>query len=130
MDLVPVVDIRNPGNTSLAELDLACRDHGFFLLSGHGLDDLIDNTFTYGRRFFGADQSVKNSVRRDAIIPLGYNDRELTKRKRDHKEVFDFVDPAKGRSAHYNRWPLGVEGFKEAMSAHYDAFSDLALRTK
>jgi isopenicillin N synthase-like dioxygenase len=129
MDLVPVVDIRNPGNTSLAELDHACRDHGFFLLSGHGLDDLIESTFTYGRRFFASEPLVKNSVRRDAAIPLGFNDRELTKRRRDHKEVFDFVDPTEGRSAHYNRWPAGVEGFKEAMSAHYDAFSDLALRT-
>jgi isopenicillin N synthase-like dioxygenase len=129
MDLVPVVDIANPASTSLEALDRACRDHGFFLLSGHGLDDLIDNTFTHGRRFFEADQSVKDSVRRDAQIPLGYNDRELTKRRRDHKEVFDFVDPTHGRSAHYNRWPSGVDGFKEAMSAHYGAFSELALRT-
>jgi isopenicillin N synthase-like dioxygenase len=129
MDLVPVVDIANPASTSLEALDRACRDHGFFLLSGHGLDELIDNTFTHGRRFFEADQSVKDSVRRDAQIPLGYNDRELTKRRRDHKEVFDFVDPTHGRSARYNRWPSGVDGFKEAMAAHYDAFSELALRT-
>jgi isopenicillin N synthase-like dioxygenase len=129
MDLVPVVDIANPASTSLEALDRACRDHGFFLLSGHGLDELIDNTFTHGRRFFEADQSVKDSVRRDAQIPLGYNDRELTKRRRDHKEVFDFVDPTHGRSAHYNRWPSGVDGFKEAMAAHYGAFSELALRT-
>jgi isopenicillin N synthase-like dioxygenase len=129
MDLVPVVDIANPASTSLEALDRACRDHGFFLLSGHGLDGLIDNTFTHGRRFFEADQSVKDSVRRDAQIPLGYNDRELTKRRRDHKEVFDFVDPTHGRSAHYNRWPSGIDGFKEAMAAHYGAFSELALRT-
>jgi isopenicillin N synthase-like dioxygenase len=129
MDLVPVVDIANPASTSLVALDRACRDHGFFLLSGHGLDELIDDTFTYGRRFFEADQSVKDSVRRDAQIPLGYNDRELTKRRRDHKEVFDFVDPTHGRSARYNRWPSGVDGFKDAMAAHYDAFSELALRT-
>ncbi len=68
-------------------------------------------------------------MRRDAQIPLGYNDRELTKRRRDHKEVFDFVDPTHGRSAHYNRWPSGVGGFKDAMAAHYDAFSELAVRT-
>lgn len=129
MDLVPVVDIRNPGAVSLAGLDRACRDHGFFLLSGHELDPLIAETFAAGRRFFAADPAVKNSVRRDLKVPLGYNDRELTKRKRDHKEVFDFVDPTEGRSAHYNRWPEGVAGFHEAMCAHYDAFSDLALRT-
>ncbi len=128
MDLVPVVDIRNPGAVSLADLDRACRDHGFFLLSGHGLDPLITETFAAARRFFDSDPAVKQSIRRDATNPLGYNDRELTKRKRDHKEVFDIVDPTQGRAAHYNRWPTGVDGFHEAMCTHYDAFSDLALR--
>ena len=126
MDLVPVVDIRNPGATSLDELDRACRQHGFFLLEGHGLDDLVDDTFAAARRFFDADPSVKHEVRRDARVALGYNDRELTKRKRDHKEVFDFVDPTRGRAADRNRWPE-VDGFRDAMCTHYDAFSDLAV---
>jgi isopenicillin N synthase-like dioxygenase len=129
MDLVPVVDIRNPGSTSLVELDRACRDHGFFLLSGHQLDSIVDSTFLAAQKFFQSDQSTKNSIRRDAKNPLGYNDRELTKRRRDHKEVFDFVDPTMGHASHYNRWPEEVHGFKEAMCTHYDAFSDLALRT-
>jgi isopenicillin N synthase-like dioxygenase len=129
MDLVPVVDIRDPGATSLAELDRACRDHGFFLLSGHELDSLIAETFAAGQRFFDAPHGVKDSVRRSAEIPLGYNERELTKRSRDHKEVFDFVDPSQGRSGKYNRWPSEVGGFHEAMVAHYDACSDLAVRT-
>lgn len=135
MDLVPVVDIRDPGATSLADLDRACRDHGFFLLEGHGLEGVIAGSFDSARRFFGAADAVKHSVRRDERIPLGYNDRELTKRRRDHKEVFDFVDPTNGRSAAYNRWPVEVgigqpiSGFRAAMVAHYDAFSELATRT-
>ena len=129
MDLVPVVDIANPAATSLADLDRACRDHGFFLLSGHGLDDVVDATFAAARRFFDADPSVQDAIRRDERNPLGYNARELTKRKRDHKEVFDFVDPTQGKASHYNRWPSGVDGFRETMCAHYDAFSELALRT-
>jgi isopenicillin N synthase-like dioxygenase len=128
MDLVPVVDISKPGATSLDELDRACRHHGFFLLEGHGLDDVIAATFAAARDFFDADPTVKDVVRRDARVALGYNDRELTKRRRDHKEVFDFVDPTEGRAAHQNRWP-DVDGFHEAMCAHYDAFSDLANRT-
>ncbi len=128
MDLVPVVDINYPSATSLADLDLACRDHGFFLLSGHGLDDLIERTFQAARQFFGAPQHVKEAIRRDADNPLGYNDRELTKRRRDRKEVFDIVDPVQGRSRHYNRWPE-VDGFQTAIAEHYDACSDLATRT-
>lgn len=129
VELVPVVDIRHPGAASLDQLDRACRDHGFFLLSNHGLDQLIDATFAAARRFFDADPAVKDQIRRDADVALGYNDRELTKRRRDHKEVFDFVDPTQGRAAHHNRWPVGVDGFREAMSAHYDAFSELAMQT-
>ncbi len=102
MDLVPVVDIAHPGTTSLDELDRACRHHGFFLLQGHGLDHVIDDTFTAARRFFDADRGVKDDVRRDARVALGYNDRELTKRRRDHKEVFDFVDPIQGRAARHD----------------------------
>ena len=44
--LVPTIDIAQPDDKTLAALDLACRDHGFFLLSGHGLDDLIAATWT------------------------------------------------------------------------------------
>jgi isopenicillin N synthase-like dioxygenase len=128
VELVPVVDIRNPGAVALADLDQACRDHGFFLISNHGLDDVIEATFGAARMFFEADPAIKHSIRRDADVALGYNDRELTKRRRDHKEVFDFVDPTQGRAAHHNRWP-DVAGFREAMTSHYDTFSELATTT-
>ena len=128
MQQVPIIDIRYPGAVALDDLDRACRDHGFFLLEGHGLDDVVDGTFASARRFFDSDPAVKDAVRRDALVALGYNDRELTKRRRDHKEVFDFVDPTQERAAHRNRWP-DVDGFREAMVTHYDAFSELAGRT-
>ena len=129
MASVPIVDIGNPSATSLAALDDACRSHGFFLLEGHGLGETIDETFRVGRQFFDGDPAVKNSVRRDERVALGYNDRELTKRQRDHKEVFDFVDPTEGRAAHHNRWPSAPDGFRATMARHFDAFSELAART-
>ncbi len=129
MDLVPVIDIRAPGSTSLTALDTACRDHGFFLLEGHGLDAVIDSTFAAARRFFDADPAVKDAVRRDATNPMGYNDRELTKRRRDHKEVFDLLDPDDPRADRHNRWPDGVDDFRETMATHFSACSELAART-
>jgi len=129
MDLVPVIDIGDPHSASLAALDTACRDHGFFLIEGHGLDDVIANTFQAARRFFAADRSVKDPIRRDAVNPLGYNDRELTKRRRDHKEVFDFLDPDDVRADAYNRWPDGVHQFRQTLRTHFDACSELADRT-
>ncbi|MEY3681003.1 MAG: hypothetical protein RL547_1616, partial [Actinomycetota bacterium] len=105
MELVPTVDVSDPTTTSLRALDVACRDHGFFLLSGHGLDDLIAHTWRETARFFDADRSVHRSIMRDIDNPLGYFDRELTKRKRDHKQVFDFIDPMSPPHDSRNRWP-------------------------
>ncbi len=46
MELVPTVDIADPSATSVEALDRACRDHGFFLLEGHGLSELADDNYT------------------------------------------------------------------------------------
>ncbi len=127
--LVPVVDIADPSSSETQALDAACRDHGFFLLSGHGLDALIAKTFAVGQEFFDADRSVKESVRRSADNPLGYNDRELTKRLRDHKEVFDYVDPRREEARNFNRWPDGHDDFQQTLLDFFDAFADLAQRT-
>jgi isopenicillin N synthase-like dioxygenase len=130
--LVPSIDIADPDPSMLAALDRACQDHGFFLLTGHGLDDLIDATWERARAFFAAPRDLKVAVGRDAENPLGYFDRELTKRRRDNKEVFDFVDPVTAHSAAYNRWPEeidGTDGFHAGMVEFFDAFSDLAVRT-
>lgn len=125
MAVVPVVDISDPDTTSRAALDAACRDHGFFLVAGHGLDEVIDDTWRATRDFFDAPRDVRTAIMRDLDNPLGWFDRELTKRRRDHKEVFDFVDPSVGDAM--NRWP-DLLGFRSAMVAHFDAMSSLAQR--
>ncbi len=129
MDSVPTVDIGNPSATSLAALDAACADHGFFLLEGHGLDELIERTWRETRRFFAADRSIKAAIERGPDSMLGWFDRELTKRKRDHKEVFDFIDPDLAIEPPPNRWPTGLDGFREAMTEFFDAFAVLAAET-
>ena len=126
MPAVPVVDISAPSATSRDALDAACCDHGFFLLTGHGLDDVIANTWVATERFFDAPRSVRTAIMRDEQNPLGWFDRELTKRVRDHKEVFDFVDPA--AADQMNRWPE-LSGFRDAMIQHFNAMSTLAQRT-
>ena len=128
-DIVPTIDISAVTDDRLAAIDRACRDHGFFLLSGHGLDHVIDATWEQARRFFDTDRTTKIAVMRDHDNPLGYFDRELTKRRRDHKEVFDFADPASPVSAEHNRWPDGMVDFRTSMVQFYDAFSDLATAT-
>lgn len=126
---VPVLNIAEPSATSIEALDLACRDHGFFLLEGHGLDNLIDAMWRECEHFFDADIEIRRAIARDADNPLGYFDRELTKRKRDHKQVFDYVDPSNPKRDRFNRWPDGVDGFRETLTQFYAEFANLADRT-
>ena len=78
---------------------------------------------------------MKESVRRTLEVPLGYFDRELTKRRRDHKEVFDFIDPTRGGAKNPNRWPAAPATdfdpavFRSTMDEFFEAFSALADRT-
>lgn len=129
MAVVPTIDATAPSSADLRAVDQACRDHGFFLLTHHGLDDLLERAWRETERFFDAPRSVRTSVRRDRDNPLGFFDRELTKRKRDHKEVFDFVDPSFAPVDARNRWPRDLPGFRETMTDLYDALSTLTDRT-
>ncbi|MEQ8841491.1 MAG: 2OG-Fe(II) oxygenase family protein [Acidimicrobiales bacterium] len=129
MELVPTVDLRKPSGVSLEALDAACADHGFFLLEGHGLDDLIERTWADTRAFFDTDRANKEAIRRNPEAMLGWYDRELTKRKRDHKEVFDFIDPAIPDDRSPNRWPAAPDSFRATMTDFFDAFAALAADT-
>ncbi len=129
MDLVPTIDIATPTALSIGALDAACSDHGFFLIEGHELDDLIDQTWQATHEFFDSPTHVKESIRRNPDSMLGWYDRELTKRKRDHKEVFDFIDPEVPAEHNPNCWPQGVDGFRETMERFFDAFAALATKT-
>ncbi len=124
MDRVPVVDLAAPSATSLDALDEACADHGFFLLEGHGLDVLVDRTWAACRRFFDAPRPVREAIRRTEDRALGWFDRELTKRTRDHKEVFDYIDPVVSTPDRaLNRWPDGLDGFERDLGDFFDGFA-------
>ncbi|MFV1990906.1 MAG: isopenicillin N synthase family dioxygenase [Acidimicrobiales bacterium] len=129
MNEIPVVDMSNPTGMSVTLLDSACRDHGFFLLEGHGLEDLVQHMWDQTERFFDSDQEVREGVRREGTSPFGYNDRELTKRKRDNKQVFDYGSSLDERIASLNRWPEGLPGFRTVLEEFHHSFSELALRT-
>jgi isopenicillin N synthase-like dioxygenase len=133
---IPTIDISRQGAGGLtprdsADLAAACEDHGFFLLAGHGSDDLITRTFHASRRFFALPRAVKRSVVRTEENPLGYFDRELTKQKRDQKEVFDFKAGGH-RSRKPNRrqrWPENEGAFKATLIEFFAVFTDLSEQT-
>ena len=90
MSAIPTIDMRNIDAKALLEIDMACRDHGFFKLIGHGLNDLIDQMWEQTSIFFASPRELKVSVMRTEENAFGYYDRELTKQMRDQKETFDF----------------------------------------
>lgn len=132
MNGVPTIDLQafRAGKTTPDEwraLDSACSDHGFFMLQGHGADAVIERMWSATRSFFHSPRSLKRSVLRDADNPLGYYDRELTKQKRDQKEVFDFKcgGHQSRNPARQSRWPQ-LDGFEAALQAYYDACRGVA----
>ena len=136
MSTIPTIDMRNIDSKALLEIDLACRDHGFFKLIGHGLNDLIDQMWGQASLFFAAPRDLKVSVMRTADNAFGYYDRELTKQKRDQKETFDFHGNAAWEKQP-TLWPdkksnnlqaLGLDVFESTLKDYYAANTLLAER--
>lgn len=132
MSSVPTLDLaalKSGDQAEMALLDEACRDHGFFLLSNHGLD--LDKMWQATTEFFALPRSNKLELMRSEVNPLGYYDRELTKQKRDLKEVFDFkAGGYKSRNnAVRSQWPKQLPAFKDAMTEYFVECTELATIT-
>jgi len=127
---VPTIDLKAAEHDLevLEPLDAACRDHGFFLLKNHGMDQAIDDMWSASENFFSGPSELKRAVMRTDDIPLGYFDRELTKRKRDLKEVFDYMQP-RADGSDVNQWPKQSDAFYEALNQFFVEASAVAERT-
>jgi isopenicillin N synthase-like dioxygenase len=125
---VPVIDIAALGEAdSLRAIDAACRDWGFFQVTGHGIaDSVIADLFGAMRRFFAQPASAKRTILRTAENPWGYFDQELTKNTRDWKEVYDF-GPADGEAI-VPQWPDALPGFEPAIRNYYVHCERVAYR--
>jgi len=127
---VPVIDIAElESPASLAAIDRACREWGFFQVTGHGIEPaLLRDVFDVSRNFFAQPAGEKRRVQRDADNPWGYYDRELTKNRQDWKEIYDF-GPADGGTLK-PRWPSGHLRlrFEPIVRAYYASCRALALR--
>ena len=127
--IVPTIDVSRRETADLSALDTACRDHGFFFIKGHGLDALIDLTFEIATAFFQTSASNKEQIARDQTNPMGWYDRELTKGKRDHKEIFDFTAPDAPLGLKRNKWPEKPANFRKTLADFHQAFSEAAAET-
>ena len=136
MQNIPTIDLMAFREGGLAARDKtalveACEDHGFFLLVNHGCDAIVQDVFAAAAEFFAMPRQNKIAVYRDAENPLGYYDRELTKQRRDQKEVFDFK--AGGHTSsnplRHTRWPEQPEIFRPALTEFFAAFTELSETT-
>lgn len=118
---VPVIDIhplanRNPRHETITAIGAACREYGFFHITGHRIPaELIERVWRETKRFFALPLDAKQAVSRSKENARGWYNRELTKNTRDMKEVFDFGhtphpelpddNPANWTQDGFNRWP-------------------------
>lgn len=125
---VPVLDIGELGKEqSLRAIDAACRDWGFFQVTGHGIPDAVIGALSAAMHaFFAQPAAVKRSISRSAGNPWGFYDQELTRNTRDWKEVYDF-GPADGKLL-VPQWPRGLPGFESAVRNYYSACEGVAHR--
>jgi isopenicillin N synthase-like dioxygenase len=110
---VPLIDLSQPAADR--EIARACREWGLFQITGHGIDPaLAAACLAEMRRFFARPATEKQALARSLDNPWGYNDRELTKNRRDRKQVFDIgpdqrdaADPFGGATP----WPENDRAF-------------------
>lgn len=125
---VPLVDLETASSDrhQLKLLDTACRDHGFFLLNNHGIQKEINDMWEMSKWFFSQERIEKLKILRTEEVPLGFYDRELTKQKRDLKEVFDFMETRE--EGDINQWP-DEEKFQKVMENFFSKASEVAEKT-
>ena len=129
---IPTIDISGLANDPrvIKRVGDACADWGFFQVINHGINaDLRHRFLDACQTFFHAPDSLKREVLRSADNPMGYFDEELTKNKRDWKQIFDYGadwrDPTAG---YHSRWPAAMPGFEGILRDWFEACEDLSVR--
>lgn len=127
----------------VADVGQACRESGFMLLAGHGIDrNLINNVFSCGQSFFALDMedknwlSIANSKHDRGYAALGSEKLDEKSGLIDQKEAFNVGadlapdDPRVLAGMPFrgvNQWPAGMEEFRETLMTYYSAMENLAV---
>jgi isopenicillin N synthase-like dioxygenase len=122
-DHVPLIDVaalrRDAAGAAAADtvaaIDAACTDTGFFVITGHGVDRPVADVFAAARSFFALADDVKAAsamVGVDGYLPVG-------SARSGAKEMFDVGQRG------FARWPT-QGGFRAALEAYQRAALALA----
>ena len=133
---VPVIDLSTPRETVVEAVASACRDWGFFQVTGHGVaPDAVAQVIATARGYFARPREEKRRNLRSRDNPWGFYDRELTKEQRDRKEVFDIGPDAGGMAAvkgdpfkGATPWPEAPQEFEPVMRSWFQRMDGVADR--
>lgn len=119
----------------------AATEWGFFYITNHGLSEQqLATVQSLARQFFALPAEVKNTIRRQPENARGYFDNELTKNKKDWKEVFDYAGrqedgPVNEKiyKRHLKDQNLWLEeetlpGFRQSMRDYFDSLESVSRR--
>ncbi len=137
--VIPILDFQRfrSGDKAafVAEIGRACREIGFVILRGHGIErGRIDGVFKAAHDFFALDAaekkrvSIYNSEHNRGYVAFGSEQLDETSGLIDRKEAFNIGldlspddprvlagEPFRG----VNQWP-DVPGFRDALMAYFD----------
>jgi isopenicillin N synthase-like dioxygenase len=143
---IPVIDLsparlggRNEREAVAREIDAACRDLGFLVVSGHGVPDALVRKLRHEAfRFFALPDEKKCEIQMRPGAYRGYmpHAKETLSLSLDNpsppdlKEYFNIGPISVGSSAYYtdtegttyfaaNRWPEGQPELRSALEAYY-----------
>lgn len=137
MNEVPVIDLGGsaaqntaPNDAISAAVADGAERFGFFQIVNHGIPaNQIEAVWSATRSFFAQPTAVKRQIERSRENARGYYDRELTKNRRDLKEVLDlsFADSSDNTAIDgVNQWP-DIEGFRLAIDTYLASCNSVAL---
>jgi len=152
--MIPTIDLAAARHGGRAErrrvadaIDVACREIGFFAISGHGVPDtLADDVRRLAHAFFGLPAAAKLAARHPTGMNRGYHPAggEALSRANDAaappdlKEFFHvgpvdatgepyYTSPLGRRHFEPNIWPAAPAGFEQAVTVYYRAMSELVV---
>ena len=128
---LPVISfkaIRNNDDFALNSVRKACETTGMFRLTEHGLESQSENFLKNMKAYFSQPLELKKLLERNEKNPWGYFDSELTKNKRDWKEIFDLVATSSNDVFESEmRWPETPKLFKEINLDWHKKNRDIAI---
>ncbi len=130
---LPIIDVSGRPSTFASAIDAACRDHGFFAVTGHGIDPTVTSGLREAARaFFALPLDAKQQV---AMPAAGAAWRgwfpfrgELTSGEPDDKEGFYVGEEgsADGRPLHgSNLWPDALPALRPIVERYVAAAIDV-----